>query len=96
MFERIDFEDEELIYRNKMYLSVPIEKEGNIGINLTIKNPTPRKIFNRINKFYGSEIDKTLKERYHIKGEIWMDVLGDKTSGFIIHRALDIFELKID
>lgn len=95
MFENIYFENKELISREKMYLSVPIDKECKLGINLTITNPNPKKIFNRINKFYSGKIDENLKERYDIKGDIWKDVLGDIKVGVIVHRKLDIFMLNI-
>ena len=91
-----DYYGESYVIRDKMYLSVPIDKEGKMGMNLTIIRPTIKKILRKIFRFYDSEIDKNLKERMDLKGEKWRDVMGEKIRfGGIKHKAFDIFELEL-
>ena len=103
MLEEIDWsidndeiEDDNFVFRDKIYLLVPIDKEGKMGLNLTIIRPTIKKIMRRIFKFYDSEIDKNLKERMNLNGKKWRDLMGKKVKfGGIKRKAFDIFELEL-
>ena len=87
---------ESYVLRDKMYLSVPINKEQTMALNLTITRPTINRILRRIYRFYDSSIDSTLKERMGLVGEKWRDVMEKKKIfGGINHVSFDIFELKL-